>query len=273
MKNLKNLTIASTLCISTCITAPSLTNAMMKSGKPSPLSTTFMTKQDYINFTSTGKKSPGPLVGSRLLMFGDNNTSTSTPSRQPLPSTTLKKQVKFWDSSSSTSSKTSKNTVTQSKLHSNFQTKKDYIDFTGTGKKTLGSRIQSRINMLSDKNRSNKTTSKPILTKTSVKERVSFFESLSSKSSNLSSKKSISTQTSNTSDVSTQTTNTLNKSTQTPNTSDVSTQTTPTLNKSTQTKNTSDASTQTKNTLNKSTQTEPQVSKSKFNKLKKFFKN
>lgn len=243
MKNLKNLTIASTLCVSACMTSPTLTNAMMKSGKPSPLSTTFMTKRDYINFTNTGKKAPGPFVGSRLLMYGDNGASTSNPSSQPLPSTTPKKQVRFWDSSISTSSKTSKNSVTQSKLHSNFETKKDYMDFTGTGKKTLGSRIQSKINMLNDKTKSNKTSSNTILTKTNVKERVSFFESLSSKSSSSLSKKSISTQTPNTSDASTQTTNTLNKSTQTPN------------------------------TLNKSTQTEPQVSKSKVNKLKRLFEN
>lgn len=263
MKNLKNLTIASTLCVSACMTSPTLTNAMMKSGKPSPLSTNFMTRKDYIHFTDTGKKAPGPLIGSRLLMFGDNGASTSTPSRQPLPSNTPKKQVRFWDSSSSSSSKTSKNTVSQSKPHSNFETKKDYMDFTGTGKKTLGSRIQSRINMLSDKTKSNKTASKPIITQTSVKERVSFFESLSSKSSNLSSKKSISTQTSNTFDASTQTSTMLNKSTQTSNTSDASTQTTTALNKSTQTLNTSDAS----------TQTDPQVSKSKVSKLRKLFGN
>lgn len=263
MKNLKNLTIASTLCVSACITAPTLTNAMMKSGKPSPLSTTFMTRSDYIKFTNTSKKTPGPLVGSRLLMLGDNNVSTSTPSRQPLPSTTPKKQVRFWDSSSSTSSKPSKNTTSQSKLHSNFQTKKDYMDFTGTGKKTLGSHIQSRINMLSNKTRSNKTTSKPIITQTDVKKHVSFFESLNSKSSSSLSKKSVSTQTPNTSDASTQTSTMLNKSTQTSNTSDASTQTTTALNKSTQTLNTSDAS----------TQTDPQVSKSKVSKLRKLFGN
>lgn len=233
MKNLKNLTIASTLCVSACMTSPTLTNAMMKSGKPSPISTTFMTKRDYIKFTNTSKKAPGPFVGSRLLMYGDNCAYTSNHSSQPLPSTTLKKQVRFWDSSSSTSSKTSKNTVTQSKLHSNFKTKKDYMDFTGTGKKTLGSHIQSRINMLSNKTRSNKTTSKPIITQTDVKKHVSFFESLNSKSSSSLSKKSVSTQT----------------------------------------PNTSDASTQTKITLNKSTQTDHQVSKSNVSKLRKLFGN
>ena len=87
MKNLKNLTIASTLCVSACITAPTLTNAMMKSGKTPALSTNFMSRQDYISLTGTGKKTPGPFVQSIIRMFGDkNNSDRTTP--KPIPTQT-----------------------------------------------------------------------------------------------------------------------------------------------------------------------------------------
>ena len=165
MKNLKNLTIASTLCVSACITAPTLTNAMMKSGKTPALSTNFMNRQDYISLTGTGKKTPGPFVQSRIRIFGDNGTSNSNTSGANLPSTSPKKQVIFGNSSSSSSSETS-NISDKSPLNSNFKNRQDYISFTDTGKKTPGPFVQSKIRMLGDKNNSDRTTPKPIPTQT-----------------------------------------------------------------------------------------------------------
>lgn len=232
MKKLKNLTIASTLCVSACITAPTLTNAVIKSGQPVKPHSNFKTKTAYITFTGNGKKTAGPLVQSRLIMLGDGCTSTSTPSRQPLPSNSSKKQVHFWDSPN------------------------------------------SKPSTISNKSASTQTSSPKV--NNMVKERVKYFESLIEKNSNSSTKKSISTQTQSASNISMQTLpdvklqepkTSLSKrtiSTQTKNTSDASTQTTTSLNKSTQTIT---------EKSNKSTQTEPQTSKSKLNKLRKFFGN
>ena len=271
MKNLKNLTIASTLCVSACITAPTLTNAMMKSGKTPALSTNFMSRQDYISLTGTGKKTPGPFVQSRIRIFGDNGTSNSNTSGANLPSTPPKKQLRFGNSSSSSSSETS-NIPDKSPLNSNFKSKIDYKKFTGTGKKTPGPFVQSRISMFGDNGTSNSNTSGANLPLTSPKKQLRFGNSSSSSSSetsNISHKSPLNSNFKNKIDY----INFTGTGKKTPG---------PFVQSKIRMlgdKNNSDKTTpkpiptQTPNTSDASTQTNPQVSKSKVSELKKIFEN
>ena len=112
MKNLKNLTIISTLCVSACITSPTLTTAMMKSGQTSKPSSNFPSRKSYIDFTRTGKGTPGPFIQTRLNMLGDNNNSSSTSSKSSPSKKNVSNLIKFFESSKPTSSKlTSKKSV------------------------------------------------------------------------------------------------------------------------------------------------------------------
>lgn len=119
MKNLKNLTIASTLCISSCIIAPALTNAMMRPGSPKP-SSNFQTRADYMKFTNTGGGKLGHRIQTRILMFSGQNTSTKTTPKPQLPKNNVSKIVSNFESgisnSSSSSSKNKSNTNTQPKV-------------------------------------------------------------------------------------------------------------------------------------------------------------
>lgn len=122
MKNFKSLTITSTLCISTCIIAPTLASAMMRPSSPK-LSSNFKTKNDYMKFSCIGKCKLGPRIQTRILMLESQNTSNKLPSRPQLPKNNVNKIVSHFESKissfSSSSSKNSLNTNTQSKVSNN----------------------------------------------------------------------------------------------------------------------------------------------------------
>lgn len=117
MKNLKNLTIASTLCISACIAAPTLTSAMMRPNSPKP-SSNFQTKSAYIGFTNTGKGKLGSRIQTRILMLEGQNTPTTTSSKPKLPKNNVSKIVnRFETKISNSSNSSSKNKLnTQPKI-------------------------------------------------------------------------------------------------------------------------------------------------------------
>lgn len=112
MKNLKNLTIASTLCISTCITLPTLTSAMIRP------SSNFKTRSDYMKFTSTGGGKLGSRIQTRIFMLESQNAPTKASSKPQLPKNNVGKLITQFESKISTSSNSSSknNSNTQSKV-------------------------------------------------------------------------------------------------------------------------------------------------------------
>lgn len=117
MKNLKNLTIASTLCISTCITLPTLTSAMIRPNSPKP-SSNFKTRNDYMKFTSTGGGKLGSRIQTRIVMLESQNAPTKASSKPQLPKNSVGKLITQFESKISISSNSSSknNSNTQSKV-------------------------------------------------------------------------------------------------------------------------------------------------------------